>query len=112
MLNKLQEMLLLLDRADEHLNWLRKHAVHPSRELGAESSGYYILAESGDLFAGKIRIVMGEFASCLRNALNYATCTLAERDSGAIGRQVQFPIEDSREGFNGHRNSLFERRSE
>jgi hypothetical protein len=105
MLSKFQEIELLLDRADEHLEWLRKYVSHPDPNLRPENSGYYILPESGDLFAGKMRILMGEFASCLRNALNYATCTLAEQDSGRLGRRVQFPIEDSSDGFMGRRNS-------
>src|SRR6266852_1868559 len=108
MLNKLQEIELLLNRAGEHLEWLREYAVHPDPKIVPENAGYYILPESGDLFAGKIRIVMGEFASCLRNALNYLTCALAEQDSGSIGKQVQFPIESTAESFAGHRNSYLE----
>jgi len=99
MLNKLQEIELLLDRAHEHLEWLQKYVVHPDPNLVPERAGYHILPESFDPITGQIRIVMGEFASCLRNALNYLTCALAEQDSGSIGKRVQFPIEDTPDDF-------------
>jgi hypothetical protein len=108
MLNKFQEIELLLDRASEHLEWLRQHVIRPDPDLIPEKTGYYVLPESGDLFAGKLRLIIGEFASCLRNALNYVTCALAEKDSGSIGKQVQFPIESSPQGFAGHRKPYLE----
>jgi hypothetical protein len=108
MLNKLQEIDLLLDRAGEHLKWLRKYAIHPDPNLIPEKAGYYISPESGDIYTGTIRIVIGEFASSLRNALNYLTCALTEQDSGRVGKKVQFPIESSPKGFWYHRDTYLE----
>jgi hypothetical protein len=78
------------------VQWLSRE--YTSRSLGLrllynpnlvpENAGYYILPESGDLLTGRIRIVMGEFVSCLPNALNYLTCAFAEQDSGSIGKQT------------------------
>lgn len=93
MLNKFQEVKALFSRADEHLEWLREQVVHPDPNLFAENEGFNFVEGSGDLFAAKIRIVVSEFASCLRNALNYLTCALAEQDSGSVANTVQFPLE-------------------
>src|SRR5260370_13168350 len=95
MLNKLQEIEFLIGRADEHLEWLRKYVITPDPNLVADNLGYYFAPESGDNITTRIRIVIGEFASCLRNSLNYFACTVAEQDSGSVGKQVQFPIESS-----------------
>ena len=96
MLNKFQEVEALFSRAEEHLKWLKEYVVHPEPDISASNEGFHILEESGDIFAAKIRIVVGEFASCLRNALNYLTCALAEQESGAAAANtVQFPLESS-----------------
>ncbi len=102
-LNKLQEVEALISRAEEHLKWLRDCVVHPDPNLSAEKEGFYFVPESGDIFAAKIRIVVGEFASCLRNALNYLTCALAEQESGVCANSVQFPLESSPESFGQNR---------
>jgi len=109
MLNKLEEIKFLLDRTEEqHLSWLRKYVIHPDPNLVAGNSGYYIAPNSGDIFAAEARLTIGDCAGRLRNALNYLTCTVAEQDSGRIGRQVQFPIDDSPEIFASHRNTYLE----
>src|SRR5208283_2243285 len=65
----------------------------------------WVLEQSFDLATSDVRFHIGEFASRLRNALNYFTCILAEQDSGGVGKRVQFPIEDTPESFAGQRNS-------
>ncbi len=100
MVNKFEEIDLLFERADEHLEWLRKHVIHPDENLVPEQIGFHIVESSGDRFTGKVRIVIGEFATCLRNALNYATMIVAEQDSkAAVGNTVQFPIDDCEDTF-------------
>ncbi len=99
MLNKFQEVEALFSRAEEHLKWLRENVIHPDPDRFASKDGFYFLPESGDLFTAKIRIIMGEFTSCLRNALNYLACALAEQDSGSTSNSVQFPLESSPDGF-------------
>lgn len=105
MVNKFQEIEFLISRADEHLEWLRQRVVNPDPDLASNNLGYYFLPESGDIFTTNIRIVIGEFASCLRNSLNYFTCAVAEQDSGSVGKRVQFPIESCPKSFTGHRDS-------
>jgi hypothetical protein len=105
MINKFQEAEALLMRADEHLKWLRDFVVHPDANLSASNAGYYFLPQSGDLFAAKVRVVVGECASCLRNALNYLTCAVAEQDSRAPAtNSVQFPLESCPNSFIDNRN--------
>jgi hypothetical protein len=104
MLDKFQEVEALFSRAAEHLKWLRENVVHPDPNLFADKEGYAFLPESGDIFGAKVRIVVGEFASCLRNVLNYLTCALAEQDSGATSNSVQFPLESSPDGFRNNRS--------
>lgn len=105
MLNKFQEAEALLIRADEHLKWLGSFVVHPNANLAADNAGYYFLPQSGDLFAAKVRVVIGECASCLRNALNYLTCAVAEQDSRTpAANSVQFPLESSPDSFFDNRN--------
>ena len=104
MLNKFQEVEALFSRAEEHLKWLRDYVLHPDPDLSADKEGFYFLPESGDIFAAKVRIVVGEFANCLRNALNYLTCALAEQENkGSVSRSVQFPLESSPDGFRKNR---------
>lgn len=102
-MNKFEEVKSLFSRADEHLDWLRKYVVHPDPKLLAHNRGFYIVPESGDYIAGKIRIVIGEFASCQRNGLNYLTCAVAEQDSGVASNSVQFPLESSPDKFRDRR---------
>ncbi|SRR6266404_240787 len=106
MLNKFQEIELLLKRADEHLEWLRQRVIHPDADLIPKKLGFYIAEESFDLYVGRIRIVLGEYTSCLRNALNYPTCALAEQESksGVVSNSVQFPIEGCVKSFKANRN--------
>src|ERR1700733_12351109 len=99
MFEKFQEVKALQSRADEHLDWLRKNVVRPDPDRFASKEGFNFVEGSGDLFTAKILIVIGEFASCLRNALNYLTCALAEQDSGSVANSVQFPLESKPEGF-------------
>jgi hypothetical protein len=70
MLNKLQEIEFVLERASEHLDWLRKRVRHPDPDLIPDDDRR-ILEESFDHYAGDIRIRIGECAGSLRNALNY-----------------------------------------
>src|SRR5579875_104163 len=102
MLNKFQEIELVLVRANEHLEWLRKYVVHPNPDLVPEKDGW-IVEEPMDIFGGNVRIRIGDFAATLRNALNYLACLFAEQDSGSVGKRVQFPIEDSPKSFAGQR---------
>jgi hypothetical protein len=111
-MNKFQEVEGLFSRAEEHLNWLREYVVHPDPDRLATNSGYYIAPESGDIFTAKVRIVIGEFASCLRNALNYLTCAVAEQDSGVWSNTNQFPLESSVKGFEGNRSRFLQRVSD
>src|SRR5208282_6765353 len=104
MLNKFEEIKFLLERADEHLKWLREQVVHPNPDLVANKTGYYITPESGDIFAAQVRIIIGECVSCMRNALNYATSIVSEQDSKAVFNSVQFPIESSPENFAANRS--------
>jgi hypothetical protein len=91
-LNKFHEVQLLLDRADEHLKWLRDWVVHPDADLIPANEGIYVVQTSFDVATAKIRIVIGEYASCLRNSLNYLTCAVADQDSSRVGKRVQLPI--------------------
>lgn len=99
MLNKFQEVEALLSRAEEHLRWLSGNVIHPDPDRFAGKHGVYFVEGSGDIFTAKIVIVVGEFASCLRNALNYLTCVLAQQDSGSVANTVKFPLESSPDGF-------------
>ena len=56
----------------------------------------------------KFRILIGEIANGLRSALNYLIGRLSELDCGAKGRNTQFPIETSPNGFKGHTASYLE----
>jgi hypothetical protein len=107
MLNKFKEVEFILKRASESLDWLRGNVRHPDPDLSPDKQ-WRILEESFDLYTTDVRFHMGEFASRLRNGLNYFTCILAEQDSGRVGKRVQFPIEDMPEGFAGHRDSYLE----
>jgi hypothetical protein len=105
MLNKFQEVQALFSRAEEHLEWLRQNVIHPDPNLSANKEGFYIVPQSGDIFAAKVRIVVSEFTSCLRNALNYLTCTLWEQENkGTIPNSVQFPLESTPDGFTKNRD--------
>jgi hypothetical protein len=97
-LNKLQEIEFVLERAGEHLDWLRKRVRHPDPDLTPDDDRR-ILEESFDHYAGDIRIRIGECAGSLRNALNYLMCVFAEQDWKSVGKQVQFPIEDTPKDF-------------
>lgn len=109
MLNKFQEVELLLQRADKHLKWLRPRVVHPEPDLAVKNEGNRIISESSfDFTVANITLTIGEFASCLRNALNYLTCAVAEQDSGRVGKSVQFPIESCQDHFERHRSSYLE----
>lgn len=99
MLNKFQEVEALFSRAEEHLNWLRENVVHPDPDRFASKEGFYFVEGSGDIFTARVVIIVGEFASCLRNALNYLTCALVEEKGGSASKSVQFPLESSPEGF-------------
>lgn len=103
-MNKFEEIQYVYDRADEHLGWLSDHIIHPDENLVPEKFGYQILEDSGDVHVGKMRVVIGEYATCLRNALNYATMIMAEQETGSstVGNSVQFPIDDSEKIFKGH----------
>jgi hypothetical protein len=103
MFEKFQEVKALQSRADEHLSWLRENVIHPDPDRFASKEGFYFVEGSGDIFTAKIIIVIGEFASCLRNALNYLTCALAEQDSGSVANTVQFPLESDPQRFTGDR---------
>jgi len=109
MLDKIDEIKLILKRADEHLRWLRQRIRHPNPDLVPADKGRYIGEASYDFWvAAEIRIHVGEFAGTLRNALNYLTCAFAEQDSGRIGKQVKFPIVGSPNEFAGLRASYLE----
>jgi hypothetical protein len=99
MFEKFQEVKALQSRADEHLDWLRENVVHPDPDRFASKEGFSFVEGSGNLFTARILIVIGEFASCLRNALNYLTCALAEQDSGSVANSVQFPLESDPQRF-------------
>lgn len=106
MLNKFEEVEALFSRADEHLKWLREQVIHPNPNLSANKEGFYFTPESGDIFAAQVRIIVGEFASCLRNALNYLTCALFEQENaGCVSYGVQFPLESSPDGFRKKRST-------
>lgn len=49
-------------------------------------------------------IIVGEIAYNLRASLDYLVYRLAFRDSGAIQKGTQFPIESTPQGFRGRRN--------
>lgn len=108
MLNKFQEVEHVLERASEHLEWLKTHVRHLDPDLSADKTGWVIAEESFDIHVGDIRIRFGECAGSMRNALNYLVCILAEQDSGRVGKHVQFPIERSPNSFTGHRDSYLE----
>jgi hypothetical protein len=59
-----------------------------------------------DELTTKIKIRIGEFTNSLRSPLNYVACALAEQDSGSVGNNVQFPIEDDPKGFNRKRTTF------
>jgi hypothetical protein len=107
MLNKFHEVEFVLERASEHLEWLRGLVRHPDPNLIPEKHGW-IVEESFDVFGANLRIRIGECASSLRNALNYLMCVFAEQDSKRVGKQVQFPIESTPEDFAGKRDRFLE----
>src|SRR5262249_54625924 len=98
-----------LDWTDEqHLSWLREQVIHPEAGLAADQSGCYIAPESGEIFAARVRVKIGECAGNLRNALNYLTCVVAEQDAGTVGKQIQFPIDQSPQIFESHVKTYLE----
>ncbi len=54
----------------------------------------------------RCNILTGEAINCLRSALDYLVANLAEFDSGVVQPRTQFPIESTRDGFAGKRNTF------
>ncbi len=108
MLKKLDEINALLDRSSEHLAWLKDFVLDPENNLTADDLNPRISDQSFNIITMNIQIRIGECATSMRNALNYLTCAFAELDSGSVGNQVQFPIEDTPKGFASRRDSFLE----
>ena len=108
----------LVNRAGEHIEEIKgihneivaaqaKATVIKSVDHGPIPHGQSAVIAEGEILEhvpipDKFRILIGEIANGLRSALNYLIGRLSELDCGAKGRNTQFPIETSPNGFKGH----------
>jgi len=114
MLNKIEEIEAIINRANKHLAWLEefcqgRHKVDSVRIRPDDpqlNPGRKDLEEWFQANLPEVRIQVGEFANCFRSALNYVACALAEQDSGSVGNSVQFPIESDPDIFKSRRNTF------
>jgi hypothetical protein len=103
---------LRVDRANHHLADVKRTLRALNREFTARyyDPGDDWSEELGELRAQHIHLIIGDFVSNLRTALNYVAVALAKRDSGTLraGPKVQFPIESSPDLFAKHRATYLE----
>jgi hypothetical protein len=107
-----------LDGAFERINRAHEHLVELERVVHGFTQDHHdavvvqfnanppydLVFHTPQLFPyPRIGILTGEICYNLRSALDYLIYELARLDSGAIKNGTQFPIEETREGFQGRR---------
>src|SRR5260370_3345243 len=93
--NKFDEIKPLIERADEHLSWIREtltapHQANIPTDYTNPELRRNFLEDFLDELTTKIKIRIGEFTNSLRSPLNYVACALAEKDSASVSNSVQF----------------------
>jgi len=124
-MNPLDGAYQRLDRVGEHLADLRRRGAAVGevvidntavqhvviRVLNPDGSPYSVIVSltASRTAASKvpfiISTIVGETIYNLRAALDYLVYELAQLDAGKIVKKTQFPIEDTKNGFHGRRNT-------
>jgi hypothetical protein len=115
--SSLRDAFLRVDRAGEHLADLKARV---EAYIGAQQDKITVQVQDGMLRPvadvepppRMLSVLVGETVQNLRTALDYLVYALAWLDSGAPQDKTQFPMESTREGFNGRRATLLKGLSE